>query len=493
MQTDIHQQKKTIRSRLEPLVPRSLVSRMLWLTLLSVFIAQLIATTIWYTQSKQKEMEGLRSTATSIANNFASTANFFQSLPHEYRHIILDQLRTMGGTRFFVSFNTEEILINSIETNEMRESVIQVFREVLTDKSPGYDNIMIHFSDPDNLHVLSNDLLLSDLPKSWAHYTLSLKPLKPPILVVQIELAPEQWLYIAALLPSPYSMLDDTIISTEQLFFIGFITALLLIFTYLMVRMQIRPLRKLASAADSLSMDIDQDILPEEGASELVTATRAFNRMQLRLQCYITDREKLFSAISHDLKTPITRLRIRSELIEDEQRGVKFSKDLDELEIMVKGALQAVRDTDIHENIEFVNIMKVLQGIAEQYNENSQRVYIHPAVLFPVSCKPLAIKRCLSNLINNGVKYGNQVTISFKDSPDTLEIVICDEGPGIPEDMMAEVFKPYVRIATDKEGHGLGMGISKSIVRAHGGELTIRNRDKVGLQVRVSLPRTSAN
>lgn len=487
----LQQHYQRVMEQLEPVIPRSLVSRMLWLTLLSVFLAQMIATTIWYTQSKSKEIEGLKSTAASMANNFASTANFFQSLPQQYRHIILDQLRTMGGTRFFVSFNTELINIDPIADTEMKTEAVAVFREVLEKKLPRVESIEVEFSSPQNLHVLSNDVLLSDLPKSWAHYTLSLEPLNPPILVVQIELAPQEWLYIAALLPSPYSALSDEVISNEQMFSISFITALLLIFTYFMVRMQVKPLKKLARAANSLSMDIDQSPLDEEGASELVTATRAFNRMQLRIRRYLDDRERLFSSISHDLKTPITRLRIRAELIEDEQRAVKFNRDLDELEMMVKGALQAVKDTDIHENLEEVNVMEMLKGIAEQHNVEKQRVYIHPTLLFPFVCKPLALKRCLSNLIGNGVKYGHQVTIFCKDTPETLELVITDEGPGIPEHMMEEVFKPYFRLAKDNEGHGLGMGIAKSIIHAHGGEMTIQNLEHAGLQVRVSLPRTA--
>ncbi len=211
----------------------------------------------------------------------------------------------------------------------MKRTAIEVFETILMEKLPGLNQINVQFSLPDNLHVLSNDTLLSDLPKSWAHYTLSLEPLNPPILVVQIELAKNEWLYIAALLPSPYVMLEDEVLSNQQVFFILFITALLMTLTYFMIRLQVKPLKRLAQAANALSMDIDQPPLVEEGASELVTATRAFNRMQMRLGRHIEDRERLFSAISHDLKTPITRLRIRSELIEDDQRGLKFNRDLE--------------------------------------------------------------------------------------------------------------------------------------------------------------------
>lgn len=473
-------------------VPRSLVSRTLWLTLLSVILAQLIATTIWYTQSKDREIEGLTSTATSMANNFASTANFFQSLPLQYRHMVLNQLRNIGGTRFFVSFNEEEIVIDSPRSGEMKNITIDVVKEVLAqklEKLSDVNDIKVEFSRPENLHVLTNDTLLSDLPKSWAHYTLILEPLNPPILVVQIKLAENEWLYIAALLPAPYALLEDEVISNQQMFFIFFITALLMTFTYTMVRRQVKPLKNLAKAANALSTDINQPPLIEEGASELVTATRAFNRMQESLKKHIDDRERLFSAISHDLKTPITRLRIRSELIEDDQRGLKFNRDLDELELMVKGALQTVKDTDIHENLVQVDVIDMLQSIAEQFNAHQQRVTLISPEIEPLVCKPLALKRCLSNLVGNGVKYGDKVTVTVTEHQKLLRITIIDQGPGIPESRMEDVFKPYFRLAKDSEGHGLGLGISRSIINSLGGQLVMCNREEGGLQVQVDLQR----
>ncbi|WP_429196675.1 HAMP domain-containing protein, partial [Aeromonas veronii] len=143
--------------------------------------------------------------------------------------------------------------------------------------------------------------------------------------------------------------------------FIALMTVFLCFFTFMLVRWQTRPLRRLAKAAVNLGKDIDQPSLKEEGASEIVAATRAFNIMQHRIRRYIDDRERLFSSISHDLKTPITRLRLRVELLDDEVQIAKFNKDLDELELMVKGALQTVKETDIHENIEEIDINALLE------------------------------------------------------------------------------------------------------------------------------------
>ncbi|MCW8328752.1 ATP-binding protein [Photobacterium sp. SDRW27] len=469
--------------------PKSLLARTLWFTLLAVFLAQMIATIIWYGQSKQRDLEGLESASSSMASMFASTVTFFQSLPLEYRHIVLDQLRNMGGTRFFVSFNEEEILIDPIPSSQMKNTAVRVFEEVLSEKLPRLDVIRVEFSRPETLHVLKNDILLTDLPRSWAHYTLSLEPFNPPILVVQLELATNEWLYIAALLPSPYVTLEDEIITGQQVIFLVFITTLLLVFTYFMIRRQTKPLKRLANAANALSLDIYQPPLVEEGASELVTATQAFNRMQLRLRRYIDDREHLFSAISHDLKTPITRLRLRAELIDDEAKIDKFNRDLDELEMMVKGALQTVKDTDLHENLIQVDLSEMLRSIAERHNSKQIKVHLPNTPIAPMTGKPLALKRCLSNLIDNGVKYGHEVNIIVSDEPDSLILIIKDKGQGIPEESLEAVFEPYFRIAKDDEGHGLGMGIARNIIHAHGGDMTIHNAKEGGLEVKVYIPR----
>ena len=317
--------------------PNSLVSRTLGLTLLAVILAQGVATSIWYTESKHKELAGIRDASESMANMFASTVTFFQSLPVRYRHIVLDQIRNMGGTRFFVSFNKEQLIVEPIEDTPLKLASIEAIEGVLQNKLRKAESISVDFSHPDNLRLLKNDIYLHDLPKSWAHHTLTLNPIDPPILVVQIELASHEWVYIAALLPAPYVTLDDTLIGREQILFLIFSTTILLALTYLLVRRQVKPLKRLAKAANEMSMDIEQAPLQEEGASELITATRAFNRMQQRIRRYVADREHLFSAISHDLKTPITRLRLRAELLESDTKREKFNRDLDELEMMVKG------------------------------------------------------------------------------------------------------------------------------------------------------------
>lgn len=469
---------------------RSLISRMLLLTILSVIAAQTLSSYFWVNQFTESEKKSVILNAQHLAEGALSTIFFFKDLPLQYRHIVLKQLRGMGGSRFFVSLNSEKIKINPIDDSELKKQVIATVTEVLSASLSVKQRLEIEFSAPDDLHVLKNDILLKDLPPSWGAYSLIIPTVKPPILVLQIEIAKNEWLYLAAILPPPYLLSDNPIISAQQVWTLIFTTFLLLIFIYLLFHWQTKPLQNLANAVSEMSIDLDQAPLKEEGALEIVAATRAFNRMQQKLQRYIQDRELLFRSISHDLKTPITRLRLRAELLDDEKITDSFNQDLDDLELLVKGALQSVKETDIHENIEAVDIIKLLTQISE--NQTDKIHIIHKAVS-PYRGKPLALKRCLSNLISNGVKYGGAVYVHVVDSVEELQIIIQDNGPGIPESEMDKIFQPYKRLHDDDEGHGLGLGIARNIIHGHNGDLHLINRKEGGLEVIVNLPRIYKN
>ncbi|WP_432455239.1 MULTISPECIES: ATP-binding protein [unclassified Agarivorans] len=470
---------------LQRIKPNSLLARMLLLLLLAIALAQGASSFIWFYQLRQSESEGLSATSRNLALSLASTVTFFESLPSEYRHIVLNQLRKMGGTRFFVSLNREYIKINSIPDSYHKNLVIQTVSDVLHRELNRSTKIDVDFSLPDQLHVLKNDILLQDLPSSWASHSLQIKPLNPPILVTQIELESGEWIYLAALLPAPYMNLDDSLLPKGRVMFITLMTVFLLVFTFILVRRQTRPLRRLAKAASRLTIDLFQAPLVEEGSDEIRKATRAFNTMQSKLKRYIEDREQLFRSISHDLKTPITRLRLRAELLDDDNVIDAFNRDLDELEIMAKGALQTVKDTDIHENLTDINIMSHLKYCIEPYLD---KVSVFGETNSPYRGKPLAIKRCIANLIENGIKYGDKIEIYLLDDDNELCLLFVDHGPGIPEAQLSEVFNPYVRLNKAKSGSGLGLGIARNIAHAHGGNICLQNLPQGGLEVKLRLP-----
>ncbi|HBP2206832.1 TPA: hypothetical protein L5W67_005710 [Pseudomonas aeruginosa] len=241
-------------------------------------------------------------------------------------------------------------------------------------------------------------------------------------------------------------------------------------------------------AARDLALGSPSAALEERGASELVEVARAFNTMHERIDRYLNERGQLFSAISHDLRTPITRLRLRVELLEDERLQEKFGRDLDELELLVKGALQCVKDTDIHENVEPVDLNLLLQHIAEPYLADG-RVEVVGRAAEPYPGKPLALKRCIGNLLDNALKYGERARLSLEDGPEAVVLHVDDDGPGVPEQRLEQIFEPRFRLSPRGQGYGLGLGIARNIAHTHGGEVSLQNRREGGLRVSLRLPR----
>ncbi|MBX8575155.1 HAMP domain-containing protein [Pseudomonas cichorii] len=472
-------------------MPRSLLGRMLLLTLLAVLMAQALSSVIWLSQLRATQMVGLVTSARSLAYSMAASVSYFRSLPLAYRPLVLDQLRSMGGTRFVVSLNDRPLDMQILPPTPRKQAVLQVVDEVLREHLGKDPDIAVWFVRPDDLRIFNSGLKLDELPRSWAHYALTLEPLDPPVLVTQIELAPGEWLYIASLLPEPYTSLEEQELPLQQVWFIALTSVFLLVFIGLLVHWQSRPLKRLARAARDMSLGADVEPVVEGGGSEVVEVSRAFNAMRNRISRYLTERGQLFSAISHDLRTPITRLRLRVELLEDEKLQTKFSRDLDELELLVKGALQCVKDTDIHENIEQVDLNHLLECLIEPYLRDG-RVTQKGVAEAAYPGKPLALKRCIGNLIDNAIKYGHRAHLKVEDNEQAFVLHVDDEGPGVPEKRLEHVFEPHFRLAgSQQQGYGLGLGIARNIAHSHGGEVSLQNLREGGLRVTLFLPRST--
>ncbi len=471
-------------------MPRSLLGRMLFLTLLVVLLAQALSSVIWVSQLRASQMEGLLTSARSLAHSMAASVAYFRSLPLGYRPLVLDQLRSMGGTRFFVSLNDKPLNMQVLPATPRKEAVLEVVDDVLRERLGRQVDLSVQFVSPDDLRIFNGELKLDELPRSWAHYALSLEPLNPPVLVTQIQIAPNEWLYLASLMPEPYVGLEDQGLPAQQLWFIILTSSFLLLFIGLLVHWQSRPLKRLAAAARDMSLGADVEPLAEAGGSEVVEVSRAFNSMRERISRYLNERSQLFSAISHDLRTPITRLRLRVELLEDEALQAKFGRDLDDLELLVKGALQCVKDTDIHENIEPVDLNHLLHCLVDPYLGNG-RVTLEGAARRPFPGKPLALRRCIGNLVDNALKYGQRAHLHIEDGRDAFVLHVDDEGPGVPEQRLEQVFEPHFRLSGQQQGYGLGLGIARNIAHSHGGEVSLRNLREGGLRVTLELPRVA--
>lgn len=269
--------------------------------------------------------------------------------------------------------------------------------------------------------------------------------------------------------------------------------ASVVVLTLFAVRWLTRPLAVLATAADELGRNIHRPPLPEDGPMEVRRAAAAFNTMQTRLQTYLRERERMLAAVSHDLRTPITRLRLRAELIEDENLRMKFARDLSEMEAMTAAALDFLRGANKDEPVQPIDIMALLESLQADIEEAGHSVTVQGEMRAPYPARPLALKRLLANLIENAIKYGTRASVTVEDKAAQLRIVVADKGPGIPAEQLEQVFEPFYRIegsrSRDTGGVGLGLSVARDIARAHGGELELRNRVGGGLEAILTLPR----
>ena len=477
-----------------PRVPRSLLGRLLLLTVIAILLAQSLSSVIWLSQLRATQLQGLVTSARSLAHSMNATVTYMKSLPLAYRPLVLDQMRSMGGTRFVVSLNERPLDMRALPLTQRKQAVLEAVDQVLRQSLGPAVDLSVQFVSPQDLRIFNAGLTLDELPRSWAHFALTLEPVNPPVLVTQIQMSPGEWLYIASLLPQPYTSLEEEGLPAMQLWFIALSSGFLLLSIGVLVHWQSRPLKRLARAARDLSLGEEQ-VEPVEigGGSEVAEVGRAFNTMRVRISRYLTERSQLFSAISHDLRTPITRLRLRVELLEDEALQHKFGRDLDELELLVKGALQCVKDTDIHENIEPVNLNLLLECLIEPYllPHGNGRVTVTGRASRPFSGKPLALRRCMGNLIDNALKYGKHAHLVIEDHAHAFVLHVDDDGPGVPEQRLEQVFEPHFRLSGHQQGYGLGLGIARNIAHSHGGEVSLQNLRGGGLRVTLSVPRAA--
>jgi signal transduction histidine kinase len=307
-------------------------------------------------------------------------------------------------------------------------------------------------------------------------------------MVAQVALQDGSWVTFDSHLPR-----DSASLPLRLLLTLGVLLAVVLVLSFIAVRWLSRPLRTLADAAEALGKNIHRAPLPEDGPTEVRQAAQAFNRMQSRLVRYIEDRTQVLAAMSHDLKTPLTRLRLRAELLDDDDMRQRFERDLREMESMVTDALAALRGLDGPTLSVPVDVMALLEALQADNGEMGRAVTISGQVRAPLLGDPARLKRCVANLIDNAVVYGQRAAIDVEDAPQALTLTIRDNGPGIPEALLERVFDPFYRLeasrSRDTGGTGLGLSIARNIARAAGGDLTLHNRPEGGLEARLVLPR----
>lgn len=255
------------------------------------------------------------------------------------------------------------------------------------------------------------------------------------------------------------------------------------------------PLAGFADAATRLGDDVQAAPLPESGPREIEHAARAFNRMQARIRRMIDDRTLMLAALSHDLRTPLTRMRLRAEFVEDEQARAKMLADLAAMEAMIGDTLAMLRAEADNEPASPVDLAELLRDLVAEEADDRRPLALDAPKQLHVRGRPVALARALRNLVQNAQAYGGGARVRLTAEADRALITIDDDGPGIPEDELARVFAPFHRLETSRSrttgGSGLGLAVAQSVIRVHGGEITLANRAGGGLRQTVSLPRAA--
>jgi signal transduction histidine kinase len=310
---------------------------------------------------------------------------------------------------------------------------------------------------------------------------------EPVELTLSIELTSGDWLNVQTLFhrPGPQWSPPDIL----PLLLMALAIAMV---AWVSARRIVGPMRALAAGADRLGRGLDVEPLPVTGPTEVRDTTEAFNRMQARLTRFVADRTDMLAALSHDLRSPLTAMRLRLEMLDEGEDGARLKALVDEMQEMVEATMEFARGVARSEPAVEVDLAGLLADLVGDASAGEGKAVMLPAHPVLATVRPTALKRALRNLIDNAIRYGDKAIVEIAATAGTAVITIADLGPGLPEDQLDKVFEPFVRLEGSRSretgGVGLGLAIAQTIVQAHGGEIVLRNRSEGGLEATVRLP-----
>jgi signal transduction histidine kinase len=307
--------------------------------------------------------------------------------------------------------------------------------------------------------------------------------------LIQINFANEQKITFHSVLPESQSVLQDSVI-----FYILLEGIIALLLAWYLIQKTVAPIENLANAADQIGMDINNPPLNESGAKEISMAAKAFNTMQERLANLLNSQSEMLAAISHDLRSAVTRLQLRSELLENEHERIGMLKVVTDMRQMIQSVLDFLRGQNPNEAMRSVNINALVESLCSDLADEGLPVsYHYDGSPINLTCRPTEIRRCLQNIIDNAIKYADAAQVSISMNNDYAFIAIIDNGTGIPQEQLESVLRPFYRLEQsrndDTGGIGLGLSIAEAIVKSHGGILTLTNHHSGGLKVEIQLPK----
>lgn len=457
--------------------PQTLSGRIAAILIIGMLAAQALTGTIWW---EMRQSQLLEVPLRLVAARAADTAVLLSATPREQRNDLLAQWNTRhyalqllddapppGGEEKPSMAEAQALIAQVLQERLGRSVPVQVQQVGLRGEEHG-----------DGSH--SANVLTSGKPEAYVRMAL--------------PLADGQWLVVDAQEGEigypvrPLHALADYVLRVYLLR-----SLVIVAFALVAVRLAMRPLQRMARAAEALGRDLQSPPLDTSGPREVQQAAQAFNAMQQQITEGVAERTRFLAAVSHDLRSPITRLRLRAEMLETEALRDKFRNDLQEMERMVSSTLDMLTGVDADGPRQPVDINALVQGMAQDIQESSgQVIAIHGRAGKPYLGYAHSLRRCLQNLMENALRYAHDVQVHIREDDGFLCISVRDRGPGIPPDQISRVLEPFYRLEhsrnADSGGVGLGLSIAQTVAHAHGGQLLLRNVPEGGFEVTLKLP-----
>jgi signal transduction histidine kinase len=461
------------------LLPNSLLGQMLLILLAGLIVSNAIGAWIYSTDRMQavRAVGGL-----ATAQRIVNLTRLVEDVPDEWRHRII---ASSSDQSFRVAVLHEKPKLTEAP-----------------DRGPVADAIRAYLIDQLRLDAARAPIVVASQPFGgpaggpFGHgpfmgrgMMMGMMMGGPPLtnLAVAIPVANGEWLSFATSLPSAGSVFSNQFIISML------VMALVIIAVSIWAARRVTaPLAALAAAAQRLGKDVDAPPIAETGTRETLAASHAFNQMQVQLRQLIENRTRLLAAISHDLRTPLTLLRLRAENVADAEEKEKMLATLAEMDAMVGATLQYAREDMSTEPLRRTDLTALVESVVDDMADAGRDVAMESAQPILFECRPTALKRVVTNLIDNAVKYGGKARVAIREAAKAVEVTIDDNGPGIPAEELARVFQPFYRVEGSRSretgGVGLGLAIAQSLVERHRGSLTLANRPEGGLRARITLP-----
>ena len=439
--------------------PRSLFARLMLIWLIGISLVLTVSIAIFVNERDRAWFEG-------VAREIASNADILDNLVPEERHRTLKEEGDGRRGRLRLSMG----LPKHAQLLPGDHSLLVALREAMPERQP----------------------TLYTYQREGGHHPPGYEPL-----IVSVTLADGS--ILAARLRGPYrppgssAMLSlSSRVSIMASAFLALVIGVGML-TWICVRIATRPLSNLSAAARALGEDPERAPLEPSGPTEVILATEAFNQMQQRITAHMHERTRILAAISHDLQTPITRLRLRAEMIDDEFLQARIQSDLDAMQSLIREGLDYARSMEVSAPAQPIDLNGLLAALCADATDMGWMVSVMGQASDPFSGHPVALRRALWNLIENGVKFGKSVDITLSETPDAVCILIRDHGSGLPAEEMERVFEPFYRTESSRSretgGTGLGLAITRNLLRVQRGDIRLDNHPEGGLLATVTLSR----